>query len=222
LPVHSIYITAVGTSSDIPVTSTHGIRIDCIINEYISKEKIVQIPITIFHPFESRLKKQTTNIRRGSSLFFSGEITLIEGILYLELHNLSFLAGQQQSQTPSKTTSLPWSNTKSSSSSTSQGNAHLIHQEPRTPESAKYKSQKPFQPKNISKLADIAINALANKGDKNKEDEDERDNDERDDEDDEDEDKVIKNEASEDINDQTSNKLSEDADKMVVKNLIYL
>jgi len=77
-------------ASDIPIISNNRLKIDCLINDYLFKDKIVEIPITIFHPIESNLKNQTTNIRRGSSLFFSGEITLVDNKLYLELHNLLF------------------------------------------------------------------------------------------------------------------------------------
>jgi len=123
--------------------------------------KNIEIPITIFHPTESWLKNQTTNIRRGSSLFFSGEITLVDNKLYLELHNFSFLKGQ--TQVSSKSTPLPWLNTTSSESSTSQtSNAHLIHQEQKESESIKRKIQKPFQPNKIVKLADIATNIIDN------------------------------------------------------------
>ncbi|GBC29381.2 hypothetical protein GLOIN_2v1791191 [Rhizophagus irregularis DAOM 181602=DAOM 197198] len=160
LPVHPIYITAVGLAADVPIISNHGVKIDCLISDYLSKDKIVEIPITIFHPLESRLKNQTTNIRRGSSLFFSGEITLVDNKLYLELHNFSFLKGQ--SQVPSnKSTSLPWLNTTTSEFSTTQtNNAHLIHQEQRIPELTKRNIQKPFEPNKVMKLADIATNIL--------------------------------------------------------------
>jgi len=147
-------------ASDIPIISNHGVKIDCLISDYLSKDKVVEIPVTIFHPLESRLKNQTTNIRRGSSLFFSGEITLVDNKLYLELHNFSFLKGQ--SQVPSKSTSLPWLNATTSESSTAQtSNAHLIHQEQKAPESSiKRNIQKPFQPNKVMKLADIATNTL--------------------------------------------------------------
>jgi hypothetical protein len=157
----TIYVMAVGTASDVPITSNHGIKIDCIVNDYLSsKEKSAQIPITIFHNLGSRLKNQTTNIRRGSSLFFSGEITLVNGKLYLELHNFSFLKGQHKH---SHNNFLPWSNATTPEYSTSQNNAHLIHQELKMPESTKRKPQKPFQPNKILKLADIATNALPTK-----------------------------------------------------------
>ncbi len=77
-------------ASDIPIILNNGLKIDYFINNYLSKDKIVEIPITIFHSIENNLKNQTTNIRRESSLFFSGEITLVDNKLYLELHNLLF------------------------------------------------------------------------------------------------------------------------------------
>jgi hypothetical protein len=174
LPVHPIYVTAVGLASDVPIISSHGLKIDCLINDYLSRDKIVEIPVTIFHPLESRLKNQTTNIRRGSSLFFSGEITLVDNKLYLELHNFSFLKGQNQ--VPSKSTSLPWLNTTTSKSSATQiNNARLIHQE--QPESTKRNIQNPFQPNKIIKLADIATNILDGRNEDNEKTNDQINND---------------------------------------------
>ena len=155
LPVHSVYVAAVGIASDVPIVSEFGIKIDCIINDYLSKDKIVEIPVTIFHPLESRLKSQSTNVRRGSVLFFSGEITNVDGQLYLELHNFSFLKGQVSP----KANFMPWLETGSSSTPstllTRMSNAQLIHKQQKSPDSAKYK---PFQP---MKLADIATNMLS-------------------------------------------------------------
>jgi len=91
-------------ASDISIISNNGLKIDYLINDYLSKDKIIEIPITIFHPIESHLKNQTTNIKRESSLFFSGEITLVDNKLYLELYNFAFL--KDQTQVFSKPTSL--------------------------------------------------------------------------------------------------------------------
>ncbi|EXX79759.1 hypothetical protein RirG_002530 [Rhizophagus irregularis DAOM 197198w] len=53
---------------------------------------------------------QTTIVKRGSSVFFSGTLSSIEGKLYLELHNFSFLRGQQSPITSSPTKRMPWLN----------------------------------------------------------------------------------------------------------------
>ena len=125
----------------------------------MSKEKTVEIPITIFHPFESRFKGQTTNIGRGSS---SGEMTNVEGKFYLKLHNVSFLRNHNNSQTSNKSNFMPWLGSESLAPSTPSArttNALLIHQEQKqkSPDSAK---QKPFRPNKIVKLADIATSIL--------------------------------------------------------------
>jgi len=132
----------------------------------LSKDKLVEIPVTIFHPPDSRLKNQTVNTRRGSSIFFSGEITLVEGKLYLELHNFSFLRGHQ-SQASTKSSSLPWASSTSASSSPSMqmNNALLIHeqqqkQQKNLPETST--KRKSFYPNKIVKLSDIATSALIN------------------------------------------------------------
>jgi hypothetical protein len=158
-------------------------KIDCIVSDYISKSKTVQMTVTIFHSHESRLKKQTTNIRRGSNLFFSGEMTLVEGKTYVELHNISFLT-TYGTQAPTTTAPLPWATSESTSFSTPQNNAYLIHQEPATPESAKRKLQKPFQPNKTTKLADICNNALADKKNDSENDDNGQNNDNQNDNDD--------------------------------------
>jgi hypothetical protein len=147
LPIYSVYVVAAGTAVDAPVISEVGVKINCLINEYWSKDKIVEIPITIFHPVESRLKGQTTNTKRGSFLFFSGELTIVDGQIYLELHNVSFLRGpnNQNTQASSKPNYMPWLESGSPSSSTSltrTNNAKLIHQLQKSPDPAK---QNPFQ-----------------------------------------------------------------------------
>jgi len=190
-------------ASDVPIISNREIKIDCLINDYLSKDKIIQIPITIFHPLESRLKSQTTNIRRGSSLFFSGEITLVDGKLYLELHNFSFLKGQ--TQTPSKTTSLPWLNATSefSTSSMPQNNAQLIHQEQgQKTEPIKQKSQKPFQPHKVARLADIASSILDKSNNQDEENDDNGD---------------VNENINEDVNESTNDQVNNETDEMVIK-----
>ncbi|PKY35887.1 hypothetical protein RhiirB3_396470, partial [Rhizophagus irregularis] len=81
-----------------------------------------------------------------------------------------------QSQVPSnKSTSLPWLNTTTSESSTTQtNNAHLIHQEQRIPESTKRNIQKPFEPNKVMKLADIATNILDDQIEKTNDHDDDR------------------------------------------------
>jgi len=59
----------------------------------------------LFHPIGSRFTNQTTSIKRGSSIFFSGALSLIEDQLYLELQNFSFIKNNQSlTEKP-----LPWS-----------------------------------------------------------------------------------------------------------------
>ncbi|GBB87369.1 hypothetical protein RclHR1_13810002 [Rhizophagus clarus] len=167
LPVYPIFIVAVGMATDVPTISKHGVKIDCIVNEYLSKDKNVDIPITIFHPNGSRLKSQTTNVRRGSVLFFSGEMTTVDGQLYLELHNFSFLKGQNNQVSP-KVNFMPWLETGSVQvTPTRSSNAQLIHNQQKSPESDT--KQKPFQPNKSMKLADIATSILAKNDENEKE-----------------------------------------------------
>jgi hypothetical protein len=106
LPVHQITVVGIATATNTAVITEIGVQVECIVSEYLSKEKSVDMPVTLFHPSGSRFTNQTTTIKRGSSIFFSGALTLIEEKLYLELHNFSFI--HNQTSTPS-TRQMPWS-----------------------------------------------------------------------------------------------------------------
>lgn|GEM_PF-4339869 len=108
LPFHEINIVGVGTAIESVVVSDIGIQVECIIYDYVSKDKPVELQMTLFHPPGSRFTSQTTTVKRGSTMFFSGSLTLIEDKLYLELHNFSFIRiNQTLASTSAK--QLPWS-----------------------------------------------------------------------------------------------------------------
>lgn len=110
LPVHQINVVGVAVASEPALITDIGVQIECVITDYLSKDKPTEVPITLFHPTGSRFMNQTTNVKRGSSVFFSGTLSSIEGKLYLELHNFSFLRGQQSPITSSPTKRMPWLN----------------------------------------------------------------------------------------------------------------
>ncbi|CAB5205860.1 13361_t:CDS:2 [Rhizophagus irregularis] len=49
--------------SDSVLTTNFGIQFECIISDYIGKDKPIEISITLFHPNESCLKSQTTMLK---------------------------------------------------------------------------------------------------------------------------------------------------------------
>ncbi|CAB4425928.1 unnamed protein product [Rhizophagus irregularis] len=97
------------------------------IHQIMVVDKLVETPITLFHPPGSRFANQTTMIKRGSSIFFSGALTQVETNLYLELHNFSFIRNQtfapKQMPWTTKTPTQP----SDSSSLTSANIARSIH-----------------------------------------------------------------------------------------------
>ena len=99
-------IVGIATATDTAKTNKFGIQVECIISDYLSKDKLVKIPITLFHPPGSRFANQTTMIKHGSFIFFSGSLTQVENDLYLELHNFCFIRNQSIT-TSSK--QMPWS-----------------------------------------------------------------------------------------------------------------
>ena len=127
LPVHPITVNGIATATGTALVTEVGIQVECTISDYLSKEKQVDLSVTLFHPATSRFTNQTTNIRRGSSIFFSGTLTLIEEKFYLELHNFSFI--RNQTTTTPKHQMMPWSSKKSSTqaSNGSSNIAHSIH-----------------------------------------------------------------------------------------------
>jgi hypothetical protein len=110
LSVHQINVVGVAVASDAAHITDFGVQIECIITNYLAKDKPTEVPLTLFHPTGSRFMNQTTSVKRGSSLFFSGTLSSIENKLYLELHNFSFLRGQQSSISSSSTNRMPWLN----------------------------------------------------------------------------------------------------------------
>jgi len=86
-----------------------GVQVDCMISNYLSKEKLIELPVILFHPSESRFTNQTTTIKRGSTIFFSGSLTFVENKLYIELHNFSFINNQQTFTRNPSSSPMPWS-----------------------------------------------------------------------------------------------------------------
>ena len=129
----------------------------------MAKDKPTETPITLFHPNERRLKNQTTMLKRGSSIFFSGTLTSVEGKFYLELHNFNFVRTQQSNFVSKSTKEMPWSPSPSpSSSQTTKSAIYKKIQEQRStpPVLGKREIGIKFQPTKLTKLSDIASNAL--------------------------------------------------------------
>lgn len=115
LPIHQITVVGLAIATDTALVTEVGVQVECTISDYLSKEKQVELPIILFHPSEGRFTNQTTNIKHGSNIFFSGALTLIEDKLYLELQNFSFVRNNQTASTKQ----MPWSSKKASTTSTS-------------------------------------------------------------------------------------------------------
>jgi len=107
LPVHQITVVGIATATNMAEVTEFGVKVECLISDYLSKDKQIELPVTLFHPTGSRFTNQTTTIKRGSSIFFSGGLILIEGELYLELHNFSFV------RTTPTTKQMPWASKSS-------------------------------------------------------------------------------------------------------------
>ena len=126
--MHQITVVGIAVANGSAINNECGVQIECIISDYFSKEKLVEIPITMFHPPGSRFTNQTISIKRGSSIFFSGALTFIDDQLYVELHNFSFINNQTFTRNISSSSPMPWSFKKQTPSSKS-NNSLITEQE---------------------------------------------------------------------------------------------
>src|ERR1043166_7973590 len=109
LPAHQITVVGVAVATGSATNNESGVQVDCMISDYLSKEKLIELPVILFHPSESRFTNQTTTIKRGSTIFFSGSLTFVENKLYIELHNFSFINNQQTFTRNPSSSPMPWS-----------------------------------------------------------------------------------------------------------------
>ena len=107
LPVHQIHAVGVALVSDSPTVTDAGVQFESVITDYFSKEKSTETTVTFFHPIGSRFTNQTTAMKRGSFIFFTGSLSSIEGKFYLELHGFSFLR-HQSSSVLNHQPKMPW------------------------------------------------------------------------------------------------------------------
>jgi hypothetical protein len=127
LPVHQITIVGVATATDSAIVNDVGVQIKCIVSDYLSREKQAEFSITLFHPPGSRFINQTTIAKRGSTIFFSGALTVIYEKLYVELHNFSFIRTNQAS-TSTSSKQMPWSSKPSKTpNNPTMSMAEIIH-----------------------------------------------------------------------------------------------
>ena len=85
----------VALASESAVITEIGIQFDCVITDYLTKDKLTDVLITFFYPNRNHFTNQITTVSYGSSVFFSDALTFIEDKLYLKLHNFTFLHDQQ-------------------------------------------------------------------------------------------------------------------------------
>ena len=183
MPVHPIYVVGTAFVTEGPTITENGTQFTCRINEYFGKNKPVELSIIFFHSQGSRLASQTSTVKRGSLVFFSGSLTSIEGNFYLELHNFAFIRTQSSIQTKGIKTEMPWSNNNSnvlsaststpssspspSPSSSNRSMVQSIHkqvqeqQQQMSKSTGKRKYNTKFQMKKNLKLADLATAALS-------------------------------------------------------------
>ena len=153
LPIHHTIVMGVALASEPIVITEIGVQFKCIITDYLSKDKLTETLITLFHLNGSHFTNQTTSVKRGSTVFFSGALTLIDDKFYLELQNFNFLRGHQSLTTSTSVKQMPWSNSSKtlSTNTTTITTARAIHKksqqthtQPKTPTKPK-NTCSPFQ-----------------------------------------------------------------------------
>lgn len=125
LPIHQVTVVGIAIATETPMINEFGVQVESTITDYFSKDKLVDILVTLFHPPGSQFVNQTTTIKRGSCVFFSGALTIVESKLYIELHNFSFV--RIQSNTSSQNQKMPWSSGSAAKSSSTTSIVQSIH-----------------------------------------------------------------------------------------------
>ena len=69
LPVHQITAVGIASATSTATVNELGIQIECVISDYISKDKLVELSVILFHPAGSRFTNQTMTIKRSSTIF---------------------------------------------------------------------------------------------------------------------------------------------------------
>jgi hypothetical protein len=102
-------VSIIGFSINDPKITTNGTSIEISMTENIGRDKNnkqinKQFKIVIFHPSESRLSNITKSCKKGSRLFLSGLLSIIDGNLIIELNSINFINLTNTIQTTNEST----------------------------------------------------------------------------------------------------------------------
>jgi hypothetical protein len=109
LPLVGLSVSIIGFSINDPKITTNGTSIEISMTENIGRDKNnkqinKQFKIVIFHPSESRLSNITKSCKKGSRLFLSGLLSIIDGNLIIELNSINFINLTNTIQTTNEST----------------------------------------------------------------------------------------------------------------------
>ena len=54
LPVHQITVVGIATATNMAEVTEFGVKVECLISDYLSKDKQIELPVTLFRPTGSR------------------------------------------------------------------------------------------------------------------------------------------------------------------------
>src|SRR4051812_35261093 len=91
LPRSSLSVVLVGTASDNPEINDDKITLNLNAREYIDNQHNKSLLFNLYHfPDDTHLLPITTKVFRGSSLYITGYLSLIEDLLLVRLTQINF------------------------------------------------------------------------------------------------------------------------------------
>src|SRR3954468_10468237 len=92
LPKSSLFITLVGTASDNSETNDDKVILKLNAREYIDSQNNKSLSFDLYHfSEESHLLPITSKVSRGSSLYITGSLSLIDDLLLVRLTQINFI-----------------------------------------------------------------------------------------------------------------------------------
>ena len=124
LPKSSLSVVLVGTTLDNSVINDDKITLNLNAREYIDSQHNKSLLFNLYHfPDDSHLLPITTKVSRGSSLYITGYLSLIEDLLLVRVTQINFI---ESNYSTNKSSNYAWEKKQAGNSLAQSTSAHDI------------------------------------------------------------------------------------------------
>ena len=111
LPKSSLFVILIGTASDNPEIGSDKVTLDLNAREYIDNQNNSSLLFNLYHfPEDSHLLPITTKTSRGTLLYVSGYLSIIEDLFLIRLTQINFI--ESAHSTTHKPSNYAWEKNK--------------------------------------------------------------------------------------------------------------